>query len=64
MFRLLGTIILHSLLISSPSLTTVGQEVYEIGNEAADVLIEMLEGKSTNMQRYLKTNLNCSTNNR
>jgi LacI family transcriptional regulator len=38
-------------------LTTVGQKVYEIGYEAADLLIEMLEGKSTNMQRYLETNL-------
>ncbi|WP_375345872.1 LacI family DNA-binding transcriptional regulator [Priestia megaterium] len=42
---------------SSPNLTTVGQEVYQIGYEAADLLIEMLEGKETNMKRYLDTNL-------
>ncbi|AXI30825.1 LacI family transcriptional regulator [Priestia megaterium] len=42
---------------SSPNLTTVGQEVYEIGYEAADLLIEMLEGKETNMKRYLDTKL-------
>ncbi|MGE1110397.1 LacI family DNA-binding transcriptional regulator [Priestia megaterium] len=42
---------------SSPNLTTVGQEVYQIGYEAADLLIEMLEGKETNMRRYLDTNL-------
>jgi LacI family transcriptional regulator len=38
-------------------LTTVGQEVYQIGYEAADLLIEMLEGKETNMKRYLDTKL-------
>ncbi|MBX9984369.1 LacI family transcriptional regulator [Priestia sp. Y58] len=42
---------------SSPNLTTVGQEVYQIGYEAADLLIEMLEGKETNMKRYLDTKL-------
>ncbi|MFZ7822327.1 LacI family DNA-binding transcriptional regulator [Priestia sp. 40] len=42
---------------SSPNLTTVGQEVYQIGYEAADLLIEMLEGKETNMERYLDTKL-------
>ena len=42
---------------SSPNLTTVGQEVYQIGYEAADLLIEMLEGKETNMKRYLDTQL-------
>jgi LacI family transcriptional regulator len=42
---------------SSPILTTVGQEVYQIGYEAADLLIEMLEGKETNMKRYLDTKL-------
>ncbi|MCM3542568.1 LacI family DNA-binding transcriptional regulator [Priestia megaterium] len=42
---------------SSPNLTTVGQAVYEIGYEAADLLIEMLEGKETNMKRYLDTKL-------
>jgi LacI family transcriptional regulator len=42
---------------SSPNLTTIGQEVYQIGYEAADLLIEMLEGKETNMKRYLDTKL-------
>ncbi|AJI20735.1 LacI family DNA-binding transcriptional regulator [Priestia megaterium] len=42
---------------SSPNLTTVGQEVYQIGYQAADLLIEMLEGKETNMKRYLDTKL-------
>ncbi|MGG0589470.1 LacI family DNA-binding transcriptional regulator [Priestia megaterium] len=42
---------------SSPNLTTVGQEVFQIGYEAADLLIEMLEGKETNMKRYLDTKL-------
>ncbi|WKU25052.1 LacI family DNA-binding transcriptional regulator [Priestia megaterium] len=42
---------------SSPNLTTVGQEVYQIGYEAADLLIEMLEGKETKMERYLDTKL-------
>ncbi|WP_195696111.1 LacI family DNA-binding transcriptional regulator [Priestia megaterium] len=42
---------------SSPNLTTVGQEVYQIGYQAADLLIEMLEGKETNTKRYLDTKL-------
>ncbi|TDB50238.1 MULTISPECIES: LacI family DNA-binding transcriptional regulator [Bacillaceae] len=42
---------------SSPQLTTVGQEVYQIGYEAADLLIEILENRSTNMERYLETEL-------
>ncbi|MGW9103266.1 LacI family DNA-binding transcriptional regulator [Priestia megaterium] len=41
----------------TPPLTTIGQEIYNIGAEAADLLINMLEGTSTNMRRYVDTQL-------
>ncbi|MGW9019798.1 LacI family DNA-binding transcriptional regulator, partial [Priestia megaterium] len=41
----------------TPPLTTIGQEIYTIGAEAADLLINMLEGTSTNMRRYVDTQL-------
>ncbi|AOH55001.1 LacI family transcriptional regulator [Peribacillus muralis] len=40
-----------------PPLTTIGQEVYKIGSEAADLLIKMLEDKPTDLSRYVDTNL-------
>lgn len=42
---------------TNPPLTTIGQEIYNIGAEAADLLINMLEGTSTNMRRYVDTQL-------
>ncbi|MBQ4870296.1 LacI family DNA-binding transcriptional regulator [Priestia megaterium] len=42
---------------TTPPLTTIGQEIYTIGAEAADLLINMLEGTSTNMRRYVDTQL-------
>jgi LacI family transcriptional regulator len=41
----------------TPSLTTVGQKVLEMGYEAADLLIEMLEGRAKKNYRILETQL-------
>lgn len=41
----------------TPSLTTVGQKVIEMGYEAADLLIEMLEGRAKKYYRILETEL-------
>ncbi|MFC3885076.1 LacI family DNA-binding transcriptional regulator [Bacillus songklensis] len=41
----------------TPPLTTVSQNIFEIGYEAADLLIDMLEGKAQKHHRILETKL-------
>ncbi|MFY4775800.1 LacI family DNA-binding transcriptional regulator [Metabacillus sp. RGM 3146] len=41
----------------TPSLTTVGQKVFDMGYEAADLLIEILEGEAKQNYRMLETQL-------
>ncbi|MED3623019.1 LacI family DNA-binding transcriptional regulator [Neobacillus thermocopriae] len=41
----------------TPSLTTIKQDMFEMGYEAADLLVDMLEGKAKKRHRILETKL-------